>query len=404
MSLSGTLIIASGPHGFGGAVQAFCRSLESLSALGAEAVYVALEKPYPLRQKLDTKIQFVRAELIESEVIGYDTAPVRDKYVLAPSILAETMRRVVENRQFERLIVWGTYLFPFGQAALMTKQILDSRGVDARLWISPVGSDIWEFHERLAGISSILLNDSRVEQIITPSEQFIAEIRSYFSVARPMQAIYPMIENSRFRPPSPAEKGAAREAMNIPEGAFVISNHSNMRPRKRMEDVLEIVARVARQLSQPVVLLLIGPEVPRLIELAKAELAHVDVRWIGVVDDVETYLIPSDLELNCSSDDSFNLSLAEAMACAVPCVSTDIVGVGKEILAAKGGVLFPYIPPRDREGVYYEDAVEAILKIAQNPAFGQAMGESAAAHAAKVFSQEHLREQYLDLLEGVNAP
>jgi hypothetical protein len=259
MSLEGTLIIASGPHGFGGAVQAFCRSLESLAALGAETVYVALEKPYPLRKKPDSRIQFVRAELIDSEVIGYDTAPVRDKYVLAPGILAETMSRAVENRSFERLIVWGTYLFPFGQSALMAKQILDARGLESRLWISPVGSDIWEFHERLAGTSSILLNDSRVEQIITPSEQFIAEIRSYFSVARPMQAIYPMIENSRFRPPSTEEKAAARIAMNIPEGAFVITNHSNMRPRKRLEDVLEIVGRVARQLSQPVVLLLMVP-------------------------------------------------------------------------------------------------------------------------------------------------
>jgi glycosyltransferase involved in cell wall biosynthesis len=140
------------------------------------------------------------------------------------------------------------------------------------------------------------------------------------------------------------------------------------------------------------------------MDYAKLELAHVDIRWIGVVDDVETYLIPSDLEINCSSDDSFNLSLAEAMACAVPCVSTDIVGVGKEILAAKAGVLFPYLLPREREGLYYEDAVKAILEIAQNPKLGQAMGDAGAAHAAKVFSQNYLREQYLALLEGINTP
>jgi L-malate glycosyltransferase len=404
MSLAGTLIIATGPHGFGGAVQAFCRSLESLGNLGAEIVYVALEKPYPLRKKPESSIEFLRAELIDSEVIGYDTAPVRDKYVLAPSILAETMTRVIKNRSYERIILWGTYLFPFGQSSLLAKQILDAAGIEARLWISPVGSDIWEFNQSLAGISQILLNDTRVEQIIAPSEQFIDEIKRYFPLERPIQAIYPMIEMRRFHPPGAAEKAAARLALNIPVGAFVMSNHSNMRPRKRLEDVLEIAGRVARQLPQPVVLLLVGPEVPRLMAYAQTELSHLDIRWIGVVDDVETYLIPSDLELNCSSDDSFNLSLAEAMACAVPCVSTDVVGVGKEIVAAGAGVLFPYVPYEEGQKGRYEDAVEAILEIARNPALGQAMGERGAAHAVKVFAAEHLREQYLALMQGVIAP
>jgi glycosyltransferase involved in cell wall biosynthesis len=404
MSLAGTLIIATGPHGFGGAVQAFCRSLESLGKLDAEIVYVALEKPYPLRKKPESSIEFVKANLIESEVIGYDTAPVRDKYTLMPGILAETMSRVIENRSYERIILWGTYLFPFAQSSLMAKQILDARGIDARLWISPVGSDIWEFKQSLAGVSQILLNDKRVEQIIAPSEQFIEEIRSYFPLERPVQAIYPMLDTKRFLPPSPEEKAAVRIALNIPAGAFVISNHSNMRPRKRLDDILEIAGQLARQLLQPVVLLLVGPEVPALMAYAQAELSHVDVRWIGVVDDVETYLIPSNLELNCSSDDSFNLSLAEAMACAVPCASTDVVGVGKEILAAGAGILFPYEPIKAGSGTRYERAVEAILEIALNPALGQAMGERGAAHAAKVFASEHLREQYLALLEGVKAP
>jgi glycosyltransferase involved in cell wall biosynthesis len=398
MSLSGTLIIAAGPHGFGGAVQAFCRSLESLGDLGASIVYVALEKPYPLRHKARSRIEFAQVELLDSEVIGYDTAPVRDRYVLLPSILAEAMANAAENHHFERVLLWGTYLFPYAQAALMAKQILDARGIEARLWISPVGSDIWEFSKSLAGVTQLLLNDRHIEQIIAPSPHFITAIQERFSVNRPIQSIYPMIEMERFRPPSKAEKAAARQTLAIPEGAFVISSHSNMRPMKRPEDVLEIAGRVARQFGKPVVLLLVGPERQHL----QAQ-DGLDIRWIGLVDDVEKYLFASDLELNCSWHDSFNLSLAESMACAVPCVSTDVVGVGSEILAAKAGVLFPYVPYEDGQAERYADAVQAIIEIAENPALGQAMGEGGAAHAAKVFAPERLREAYLNLLEGVAA-
>src|SRR5688572_12352106 len=227
MSLAGTLIIAAGPHGFGGAVQAFCRCLESLGDLGASIVYVALEKPFPLRNKTSSHIEYLKAELLDSEVIGYDTAPVRDRYVLLPSILAETMANAAQNHKFERLLLWGTYLFPFAQAALMAKQILEARGIEARLWISPVGSDIWEFSESLAGVSQILLNDKHIEQIIAPSTHFVEAIEERFLVKRPIQAIYPMIEMKRFRAPSRAEKAVARQSLEIPEDAFVICSHSN---------------------------------------------------------------------------------------------------------------------------------------------------------------------------------
>ncbi|MEL6307614.1 MAG: hypothetical protein AAFQ52_05695, partial [Chloroflexota bacterium] len=54
-----THIIATGPHGYGGAVQSLCRALQHLNLAGIKTTYVALDKPVPLQKNPDWAIEHV---------------------------------------------------------------------------------------------------------------------------------------------------------------------------------------------------------------------------------------------------------------------------------------------------------------------------------------------------------
>jgi glycosyltransferase involved in cell wall biosynthesis len=88
------------------------------------------------------------------------------------------------------------------------------------------------------------------------------------------------------------------------------------------------------------------------------------------------------------------------MACAVPCVSTDVVGVGKEILAAEAGFLFPYIAPELDDEQRYREAIDYILFLTESEQERSAIGIRAAKHAMDVFAPELITEQYLALFDS----
>jgi glycosyltransferase involved in cell wall biosynthesis len=397
--LHGVLIIATGPHGFGGAVQAFCRALNALAHCGAKVFYVALEQPYPLKSLANNKIEFVHAPVFDAGAIGSPTSPIVDKHILASHVLTEAMVNTLREQEFSRLILWGTYLYPYATSSLRAYSILESEGKQADLWLSVSGSEIWEIGAKIPSVTrSVLLHD-KIKHIITSSRQFAEEIQRNFAVEREIQAIYPMIDTKRFVAVSEQARCDIRAQLGLSDETFVITCHCNMRPVKCPEDVLYIAEKVAKRSNRPILLYMIGPIREDLMPLTAHIRSSVDVQWLGIARDVEKYLQASDVEINCSWHDSFNMSLAEAMACSVPCVSTDVVGVGKEILAADAGFLFPYLPAATGDEKRYQEAVNYVLHLSEAENERKAMGKRGADHALKVFAPELITEQYLALFE-----
>lgn len=396
--MNDVLIIATGPHGFGGAVQAFCRALNALAHCGAKVYYVGLDKPYPLDSFVNNQIQFVQASLFDAGAIGSPTSPIIDKHVLASHVLAETIVRTARLQQYSKLILWGTYLFPFATACLRAQAILADEQEEADLWLSVSGSEIWEIGAKLPDVTrSVLLQDS-IKHIITSSQQFAEEIQRDFVINRAIRAIYPMIDTQRFVAVSEQVRADTRMRLGISDDTFVITCHCNMRAVKCPEDVLYIAESVAKRSKRPILLYMIGPQRKHLLALTQDKVQSAKVKWVGIARDVERYLSVSDVELNCSWHDSFNMSLAEAMACGVPCISTDVVGVGDEILAGKAGFLFPYVAPEIDEGNRYAEAIDTILHLTKAEEERHIMGKRGAEHASQVFSPELITEQYLALL------
>ena len=107
----------------------------------------------------------------------------------------------------------------------------------------------------------------------------------------------------------------------------IITHISNLRPVKRITDIIEIFDRI--QLKIPAKLLLVGdgPEKKRAEDLCKSKGIEEKVIFFGNSSEIDKILCFSDLFLLPSEKESFGLAALEAMASGVPVISSNTGGL-----------------------------------------------------------------------------
>jgi glycosyltransferase involved in cell wall biosynthesis len=182
------------------------------------------------------------------------------------------------------------------------------------------------------------------------------------------------------------ELGVEREAL--------ILHASNLRPLKRIDLLLETVARIRPRDSF------------KLLILAGADFSPFadQVRRLGLedcvivrekVNEIEDYLQVADIGLFPSESESFGLSILEAMSFGCPCVARRVGGIPEVVEHDATGLLVETGDP-----VALAQAVEGLL---QDPEHRLALGRAARLSARKRFSAEAIVPQYEALYRRVRA-
>src|SRR6266571_4751823 len=185
------------------------------------------------------------------------------------------------------------------------------------------------------------------------------------------------------RPPSRSPEAVRRELGLGNE--VVVVHSSNLRPGKRVDLLLETVARVR------------PPEAFKLLILAGEAFAPFagDVRRLGLADRVivrekvhaiEEYLQIADVGLYTSDAESFCLSILEAMCFGCPSVSTGVGGIPEVVEDNESGLL---VPPGDVAAL--TKALEALI---HDELRRRALGRAAQARARERFSAEVIVPRY----------
>lgn len=120
-----------------------------------------------------------------------------------------------------------------------------------------------------------------------------------------------------------------------------------------------------------------GPLAPELRALAGERGTAGDVIFAGFRGDIEAVLSASDLFLLASEAESLPLSVLEAMAAALPVVSTDVGGLSEAI---EDGVTGRLVPPGDPAAL-----ADAIVEVLGSPDRGAAMGRAGRLRAESEF-------------------
>lgn len=184
------------------------------------------------------------------------------------------------------------------------------------------------------------------------------------------------------------------------DGEGLILHVSNLRPVKRVPEVIRVFALVARQVPARLLIVGDGPELRGAREEVEALGLADRVRLLGRQAEVAPLMGISDLFLFPSLSESFGVAAAEAMACGVPVIASAVGGLGEVVVDGETGFL---LPPEDGEGM----AARA-LTLLRDPALRRRMGEAAARHVRARFTPERVvplyEEVYRRALEGRRSP
>jgi len=188
-----------------------------------------------------------------------------------------------------------------------------------------------------------------------------------------------------FEPVYPSQsREEVRRELGI-DDEIMILHSSNLRPTKRIDLLLETVARIRPRRSFKLVVLAGANFTPFAAEVQRLGLGNSVIVRENVLQ-IEDYLQAADLALYTSDNESFCLSILEAMSFGCPSVARQIGGIPEVVTDGVTGSLVPFGDP-DKLAA----AVEALM---QNPDLRKQLGRNAQVLAKDKFSADVIVPQY----------
>lgn len=304
-------------------------------------------------------------------------------YTLA---LATTLAEAAQTHQLD--IIHVHYAIPHSTSALLAKMMACHYNQrDLKIITTLHGTDIdlvgWEPSYRTIVEYSINHSDA----VTAVSENLKRATLEKFKVTQDIRVIYNPIDTQVFHPnPTPAPNNNRMKTL---------LHVSNFRPVKRVQDAVKVLDLAKNYLPVRLVFFGDGPDRP-LAEKTAKQLGVLDrVDFQGSVQNIEERLRQGDLLLSTSNNESFGMSIAEAMATGLPVVAYRVGGIPEVV---EDGVNGRLVEP----GCYCE-AARAVVEILSNPTLHIQYGQSARARIEQHFRCDLIAKQYEDLYQEVLA-
>ena len=194
--------------------------------------------------------------------------------------------------------------------------------------------------------------------------------------------------------PSPTLCRKTRIELDIPASAFVVGHVARLHPIKNHTLFLKSAARLVECFPNIYFVLcgravLPDNEVFRRIVLPEQRNRF---RFLGERRDVPSLMAAMDCCVQTSNSEAFPNALAEAMACGVPCIATD-VGESAAIISSFGHL----VAPRDEDALV--ESISRLLMLPQPQR--RLMGERAREHVKQSFALDAIVGQYVALYENL---
>lgn len=303
-----------------------------LADRGHEVHFITYSQPFRLTGR-EARIHF--HEVAVSNYPLFEHPP----YDLA---LATRMAEVADFYELDLLHVH--YAIPHSVSAVLARQMLQTQPLSERSRYLPVITTLHGTDITLVGLDPSYLPITRfgIEQsdgVTAISAHLRERTEIAFSTKNPIEVIRNFVNCDVYvRDPKRVE--ALRPQYASADERLLV-HLSNFRPVKRVQDVVEVFARVARELPARLMLIGDGPDRSLAEQLARRYKVQDRIHFLGKQDNVSELLPIADLMLMPSEMESFGLAALEAMACSVPTIGTRVGGVPELIKDGVNGCLFP---------------------------------------------------------------
>jgi N-acetyl-alpha-D-glucosaminyl L-malate synthase BshA len=331
-----------------------------LAARGHQVHFITSSQPFRLTGR-ESNIYF--HEVSASTYPLFEYPP----YDLA---LASRMAEVADFYSLDLLHVH--YAIPHSVSALLASQMLESHSQIARRRRLPFITTLHGTDITLVGLDASYLPITRfaIERshgVTAISSHLAEQTHEAFGVTSEIEVIRNFVNCDVYirRP----ERIAEMRPRFANPGEYLFVHLSNFRPVKRVPDVIEVFARVAKVLPARLMLIGDGPDRSYAEQLALRHNIQDRIHFLGKQDEVYELLPLADLMIMPSQMESFGLAALEAMACGVPAIATRVGGVPELIDDNVNGLLF--------ELGNVDAMAQAAISLLNDPDCLQAMSQSA---------------------------
>lgn len=295
--------------------------------------------------------------------------------------------RLVEVVKYEKLDVLHVhYAIPHASAAFMAKEILKAQGIRIPYITTLHGTDVTLVGKEPEYEPTISFAINQSDIVTSVSDSLRKDTYKHFNVSKEIHVIPNFVCTDQFKP----KEGDCKKNSLAPNGEKILMHISNFRKVKRIQDVIKIHAEVNKKIPTKLILIGDGPE-RSVMERLVRELKVVDsVLFLGKIKETEKALCAADVYLMTSETESFGVSALEAMAAAVPVISSNTGG----------------IPEVNEQGVTgflsnvgdVDSMVENTIKLLTDEALYNKLSANAL-RKAQDFSIHHILPKYLELYE-----
>jgi glycosyltransferase involved in cell wall biosynthesis len=192
---------------------------------------------------------------------------------------------------------------------------------------------------------------------------------------------------------APGDRKAAREALGLPLDATIVGIVATLRDWKGHDYLIEAFARLQREENFPRLRLLMvgdGPQRPHIEGLIAARGLQQEVLMPGNQPQVARWLQAMDLfSLPSYANEGVPQALMQAMACALPVISTPVGSITEIIESERTGLL---VLPKDVDALH-----GALVRLLADTALRQRLGAAAREEALRRFGDNIM----LDRMEAV---
>ena len=342
----------------------------ALAQRGHEIHFITYQQPFRLPSFLP-RIFFHEVDVGRYPLFEYPP------YDLA---LAVRMHEVVLKHKLDLLHVH--YAIPHATSAWIAREMLAGTRPDIKVLTTLHGTDITIVGQDPSFHAITKFSIEKSDGLTAVSQFLRAETQSAFGCAGCRIEVIPnfidpaVYDRTRYAP----------QFAEIAAGRKVLMHISNMRPVKRVKDVIAIYANVAREV--PSILVMVGDGPDRVVAEQEARTLGVtdSVFFLGKLDSVAPLLASADLFLLPTVSESFGLSALEALACGVPVIGANAGGLPEVVRHGETGFL---CEPKDVAGMS-----RAAIAILTDDKRWQAASTTAAADARARFALDNVVAQY----------
>ncbi|MGM0635180.1 MAG: N-acetyl-alpha-D-glucosaminyl L-malate synthase BshA [Bacteroidota bacterium] len=295
----------------------------ALSKRGHEVHFVTYKQPVRL-EYLSHKIHYHEVIVPEYPLFHYQ-----------PYELALSSKLVTTIKKHDIDVLHVHYAIPHAYAGFMAQQMLKEEGINIPMMTTLHGTDITLVGSHSFYKPAVNFSINKSDVVTSVSASLKENTLAIFDIKKEIHVVPNFIDFSTLENNFDECK---RHLMAKPNER-IITHISNLRPVKRIKDVLAVFNKIQESIPAKLIIIGDGPDREMASEVAHEYGIRDQVIFLGKSNEIERILCFSDLFLLPSEKESFGLAALEAMAHKVPVISSNVGGLTEVNIHGESGYL-----------------------------------------------------------------